>query len=756
MKKLLIAVLLFAILTVSTFAADKNAFGYYDYDGNGTVEFTDAITILSDMINGTADDASLLRVMHVMQGAVAGTKLAATVTSVDTANGTATVSTEYFENITIPLSMLGLGNNISAADYNGVPAVITVHAPASKFFASYNGDGKGIYLVQVNETFSGTPVNAVSKLYTIDELNKNATNGSHASDNYKSASLELNFRENVTLNSAVNGYTRYDNGWYPRVAKVNDNFYVMTYMYGQFGVHLYYVTSSDGINWNAPQVLWNQAHYPAFTYEDGPLAGTSDKLASVNPDICVLDDGTILCVYAVRPAKGYRYYPDLSGLFMKRGTPHSDGTITWSDEFKIYTGQVWEPSILKLSSGEIHVYFTQVAPDIVQYGYDENHRSTETGLIISKDNFATWTPNIQAGDTNYYRATTVYREYVGDKDGRPHYSGQMPVATELYNGKLFLAVEIRQLNGAFRVSTAVSNSVGAWKSLAIGEEGTYTKLTSTPISSPFVDRFPSGEVYLTYNYWHSGQDYLIGRLGKPDGSAFNNYFYNAGDSEGIWGSCRVVDSHKAITAMQDIVSTTTETADDGTQTTVNTYGINLYHHYLNHRINAKETSVILDGFINEWERNSDALFVGSETQAQATMQVAHDRDNVYFLVTRLDKCLTSKDAVKINVADGSTNYYTISINPKGAYTVTHSVNGDIASGTATAAKRFGTVDINTNVDQGVYIEFAIPKSQIGVSGTSFKVMPALTNKDASSTVTEDTLTGAVMTSTANWIEVVLD
>ena len=138
------------------------------------------------------------------------------------------------------------------------------------------------------------------------------------------------------------------------------------------------------------------------------------------------------------------------------------------------------------------------------------------------------------------------------------------------------------------------------------------------------------------------------------------------------------------------------------------------------------------------------------------MQVAHDRDNVYFLVTRLDKCLTSKDAVKINVADGSTNYYTISINPKGAYTVTHSVNGDIASGTATAAKRFGTVDINTNVDQGVYIEFAIPKSQIGVSGTSFKVMPALTNKDASSTVTEDTLTGAVMTSTANWIEVVLD
>ena len=133
----------------------------------------------------------------------------------------------------------------------------------------------------------------------------------------------------------------------------------------------------------------------------------------MNPDACVLDDGTIICVYAVRAVKGYRYYPDYSGLFIKKGTPTQNGDISWSTEEKIYTGQVWEPSIMQRSDGQVHVYFTQVAPDIMQYGYDEDHRSTETGLIVSNDRGSTWTPHIQAGDKNYYRATTIFREYVG-------------------------------------------------------------------------------------------------------------------------------------------------------------------------------------------------------------------------------------------------------------------------------------------------------------------------------------------------------
>lgn len=771
MKKLLICALLLSVLCASlmlgTSALDKYDHGYYDYDSNGTVDLADALDALSDIINAPESDISLVRIKNLLQGAVSSVKISATVLSVDYESGMATISTDYCDSAKIPLSMLGINESVDASEYAGVPAVLSVHAPASRFFTNYANDGKGIYLVRVNENFDGTPINPISKLYTISELNRDATNGSHNNDNYKSASLETNFRETAILTSEATGYARYDNAWYPRIKKVNDNLYLMLYMYGQYGQHLYYVTSADGVNWNAPEVLWNSADFPAFTYADGELEGTSDRYHAANPDACVLDDGTILCVYAVRAVKGYRYYPTHSGLFMKRGTPTSDGKIEWSDEFKIYTGQVWEPSIIKLSNGEVHVYFTQVAPDIVEHGYDESHRSTETGLIISKDGFNTWAPNVQAGDTNFYRAITVFREYVGDKldaysgKYRPHFNGQMPVVTELSNGKLFLATEIKQLNNRFKVSYVISDYIGAWKELEPDVESkTFTKLTTTGCSSPYVDRFTSGEIYLTYNYWHNGQDYLIGRIGKPDGSSFNDYFYNAGNCEGIWGACDVMDSHKAATIMQDVVSSTTKTESDGSVTTTYTYGINLYYHYLNHRINAQKKVVILDGFINDWESNSDALFVGSETQAQATVQVAHDKNNVYFLVTRLDKYLTSKDTVTMHIADGTANYYSVTFGVKGNYTVTYTNGGStttVASGTSPAVKRFGTVDINTNTDQGVFVEFAVQKSELGLVGDkSFKAVIELVNKDASSTVTTDTLTNVDMTSTANWIDVVLD
>ena len=199
--------------------------------------------------------------------AVANAKISATVTSIDVENGFATVTTDYCEGVKVPLSILGIPTDAKAEDYAGVPAILSIHTPVSTFFDTYNDDGEGIYLAKVNEIFDGKPVNPISQLNSIDMLNKDAENGSHENDNYMSAYLESNSREEVVLNSLVNGYTRYDNGWYPRVSKVSDDMYLLTYMYGQFGVHLYYVTSSDGINWNPPQVLWNQAHYPAFTYE---------------------------------------------------------------------------------------------------------------------------------------------------------------------------------------------------------------------------------------------------------------------------------------------------------------------------------------------------------------------------------------------------------------------------------------------------------------------------------------------------------
>ncbi len=764
MKKMLVCALcavLCLLLSLGIFASEKGDYGYYDTDHNGKVEFSEAASLLYDALNNPEKEVALLRVMHSLKAAVASETLAATINSIDTKALTATISTEYFENVTVPLSVFGLDASANEADYDGVAATIGIHGPASTFAKRYDGTVNGIYAAEAKLQFTDKPANAIRTILSMDELNTNVVNGSHANDAINATTLVMSYRDTATLSSDTTGSFRYNTAWYPRVRKVNDNLYLLVYMYTQFGQHLYYVTSPDGTNWNSPEVLWNSANYPAFTYENGNLAGTSDRYHAMNPDICVLDDGSVICVYAVRAVKGYRYYPDYSGLFMKRGTPAEDGTITWSEETKIYTGQVWEPSIMLRSDGQIHVYFTQVAPDIVQYGYDESHRSTETGLIVSNDNGESWTPSIQAGDTNYYRATTIYREYVGDKldaysnTYRPHYGGQMPVATELYNGKIFVATEIKELTGDFHISYSISQSGGNWKNLAVGEEGTYTKLTNSARSSPYVDRFPSGEIYLTYNYWHNGADHLIGRIGKPDGSSFNSHFYNAPYSTGIWGSCSVVNSHKAATVMQH-----QDTATDESGKTVEKNTIHVYYHYLNHRINAKEIAVNVDGYRNEWALNTDALFAGSASQAQAALQVAHDKDNIYFLINRLDYYLTLNGEISsVYVAASNNSYYRIDITDRTkAYTVyLVDANGnetEKASGTTVVTTANGTININGNLDRGFLTELSVPKSALGIeSATSIKAGVGITSVDKGVTTTDVALD---LTSTANWPTVVLE
>ncbi|MBE6680270.1 MAG: exo-alpha-sialidase [Ruminococcaceae bacterium] len=763
MKKLLfgtVSVVICLILSIGIFAMEKGDYGYCDTNHNGKIEFSEATELLHDALNTPKSEVTIIRVLHSIQAAVASETVSATITSIDTSALTATISTEYFENITVPLSVFGLDGDANAADFAGVPAVISIHGPAKTFKDRYNGSTDGIYAAEANLVLEGTPANTDRGILSMDQLNTSVVNGSHANDSMNATSLVMSYRDTAVLSSDTTGSFRYDTAWYPRVRKVNDNLYLLVYMYTQFGQHLYYVTSTDGTNWNAPQVLWNSAHYPAFTYEDGELAGTSDRYHAMNPDICVLDDGSVICVYAVRAVKGYRYYPDYSGLFMKRGTPAADGTISWSEETKIYTGQVWEPSIMQRSDGQIHVYFTQVAPDIVQYGYDESHRSTETGLIVSNDNGDTWTPNIQAGDTNYYRATTIYREYVGDKldaysnKYRPHYGGQMPVATELYNGRLLLVAEIKTLSGSFRVSYGLSQNNGNWKALAENEEGSYTKLTDTARSSPYVDRFPSGEIYLTYNYWHNGADHLIGRLGKPDASSFGDFFYNAPYSTGIWGSCSVVNSHKAATVMQH-----QGTATDENGKTVEKNTIHVYYHYLNHRINAKKIAVNVDGYRNEWALNTDALFVGAASQAQAALQVAHDKDNIYFLINRLDYYLSKSGEVStVYIAASNNTYYRIDITDRTkAYTIclvdASGNKTQKTSGTTVYTVANGNF-IDGNLDRGFLTELSVPKSALGIeNATSIRAGIGITSVDKGVTTTDVMVD---LTSTVNWPTVVLD
>lgn len=68
---------------------------------------------------------------------------------------------------------------------------------------------------------------------------------------------------------------------------------------------------------------------------------------------------------------------------------------------------------------------------------------------------------------------------------------------------------------------------------------------------------------------------------------------------------------------------------------------------LNHRIDAPRARIRVDGDNTDWDDATDALFVGSDSQAQAAVRPAKDDDNLYFLVERLDADLSDGDTVEL-------------------------------------------------------------------------------------------------------------
>ena len=153
------------------------------------------------------------------------------------------------------------------------------------------------------------------------------------------------------------------------------------------------------------------------------------------------------------------------------------------------------------------------------------------------------------------------------------------------------------------------------------------------------------------------------------------------------------------------------------------------------------------------------MFVGSESQAQASLRVAHDNDNVYFLVSLVDYYLTSEDSVAVCIADSIVSDYRINVKLDGTatfdkYTFGKQVNTSRLNGVKTIIK--GTVNNNSDMDDGAIIEISIPKSMLAIEGKSeFGARLALVNNDGNGYVA-DTFTGASDIYTEYWPKVALD
>ncbi len=554
-----------------------------------------------------------------------------------------------------------------------------------------------------------TPDSAIERhIHSISELNTvGHTLDSHAGKEQYS-SLEINQRESYIMTTQELGGI---SGYYPRIKTLKDGTYIMIFHDFYQGSSIYCATSKDCITWSKPTVVFPRGK----TVIDGQ---TVDVLY-MTPDACVLPDGRIICITSYRPEG--KYYVNCigeSGVSIKIS---EDNGKTWSEEQRIYIGTNWEPSLLCADNGEIYAFFTSTAPSLYQLGV-ENHyyRSSGIAIVRSKDGGKTWTPHVTGAP---YLAQYVMRQNTGYvwPNGVTLYTDQMPVAAQLNNGTIVLTAESQlERDGACYMSIAYYDNYFE-EELTMTETGPEDRVNNIFSSGgPYIDQFPSGEVVMSYQSMHGKRYRLADCTGR-------NIFEEeiAIQKSGIWGSCEVVDSHSIVFPV-----------GTGNRETEN-FRIQVVRAYLNHNIRAGKMTPSMIADTSEWDNNTDALFCGSDAQAQAAVRVGHDDENLYILAERLDKILMSADAMEFYLDSGDESFYRITVGNEGITEIIYKEKPTSGEKTeidpAEAGIRCyvyvdGTVDDRKDMDNGVIYELAIPKKLLKCDDT-FRLCYDLLNSD---------------------------
>ena len=519
----------------------------------------------------------------------------------------------------------------------------------------------------------------------------------------------------------------------------------MTFNYNQEGQHIYWTTSTDGKTWGDPLVLHGSTSNK-FEYKTGSLAGQEDMYYGATADHVLLDDGTVMCVYSIRPCNGYSLaeYASMNSIKMIKGMV-SGPTINWSSPVTIYQGQNSEPEIIQRENGDIEVYWSHSAPMIQKYGFHER-RSSGVAMISSTDGGKTWTPvssqeNLFSGKRIYQYAAGKFTVSSGESVN--FYSGQMPGVVELVDGRMMVVGETRTTSRKYHtISAAWSNADGTWTELGIDEAGPKdVKEDNFKGAGPTLMRFDSGEVLLTYNANRAGSNMMYARLLNKSGSdiadayELNPFYTVDGEDSGFWSSSAPVDSHTAIIAMcytkYKGLEPETVTKEDGSEKTVlhNTTVIGMVR--LNHTINATKKNMVADGNPQEWKDITDALFVGSLSDVQATYRFAYDDDYVYVIIDRTDAANNSADTNYVMVAtkDG---FVKAEIS-YGEYTLPNGVTG-------------GT----KNAVGGRIYELCFDRAALGLTDDYIRVCPGFTDVANNA---DDRINGTLLSDTSSWIKI---
>ncbi|MBE6641083.1 MAG: hypothetical protein E7619_05800 [Ruminococcaceae bacterium] len=571
-------------------------------------------------------------------------------------------------------------------------------------------------------------------LHSIYELNtEEGELDSHAGVTHLST-LEIDRRNSYRIDNGV--LIKEGDMWYPRIKRLSSGKYILFFQDGRWGPNIYCSFSDDGTNWEEPTVLF-ASHLTANDNFRRHYA-TADAIELANGDIVV---GAIFHAVSKddNSPKPSRFLMTEKGVVTKYST---DGGRTWSEQQIVYHGRVWEPSFLQLPDGTVQMYITHSAPkDAIYRQKMGNHVSSGVAMITSKDNGRTWSP--MALTYPYIAKRIAQQKIYVNENGVQILTDQMPVAILLHdNETIVMAVESLPGEGIPHQTSIIRSHDFFDRTLEENEDGPEDRDNMIHQGAgPYIAQFPSGEIALSMAVSAKQKIYL----GNEKGTEFyldreyNPLIYQ---SRGMWGDLFVTSSHTLMTSSGDTI------VEPGVKSNLHTTGIGVTRLVLDHRIDAKTASMKVDGNTADWFDNTDALFVGSISQAQTSIRVAHDEDNVYFLFEQLDYDITYGEKFEFSVSDGSSTYRVTADTDRVKTVQRVKGSGSAVLGFKSAVKLYGTKDDQSDTDEGYVIEFSIPKKYF--TSTELRVFMKMYNTDGGNTYAWDGFNGLKEGDQSTW------
>ncbi len=295
---------------------------------------------------------------------------------------------------------------------------------------------------------------------------------------------------------------------YPRLSLMKDGNYILAWQEtipgrtDDNGLYISYAISPDLKKWTPMGCLFSNRTVVN-------VYGKQSERKYSCPEFLNLSDGSLLCVCCYWNLSSYNKVEGRAdnGIALRRSC---DNGRSWSEEIEIFHGQSWEPFLMEQADGRIQCYFSEARAWICS-------ANSGTSMVESLDGGRTWSPEL---DTHPYRV--MRKKYWNPIWDMPQYTDQMPVGVILNDeGKMAFAMEDCEA-GNYSLGIVYSPDDGKWKKLQKDEAGPSERIDSLSVNAtgPYMVKFPTGEVLVTFTR-NKGMEWpLMYRIGNSSATAF--------------------------------------------------------------------------------------------------------------------------------------------------------------------------------------------------------------------------------------------